>query len=446
MDEQHFRLRGRPSDTGPDADAYFECRGNARALAYVRHAVLQGDSFVVLTGAAGTGKTALLDTLMSEPGPVAVMPFRLAGARLDAAGLLGAVAKALRAPAIGTGPEELRASVEAWLATLTASDRRALLVVDDAHLLLPAALRELTELASLRSSRDAPLQVVLAGRLELRMSLQRALRGAGAEPVFLFCDVGPLSAIETRWYVEHRLRRAGGHETPPFADEAHDRIHQATAGVPRAINQLCDRVRVLAAQRRLARIGPELVDQAALACRLDLGQPAGASRDAGTEAPAQAGHRRSEERRPASRRGGTSGSNARRAVIAVSVLAVGAIVAWGVHEVEGLRAQERLLSLANATRAALPSPAAVAGPAPPPTTTTPATTTTPSTPPMTTTTLSTPPITPTTPTTPTMTPTTPPTSLPDAGAPAPAPPAATCTEVVIALGLCSPEARRAEQP
>ena len=60
MEEQHSRLRGQPPEPGADADAYFECRGNARAMAYVRHAVLRGESFVVLTGAAGTGKTALL--------------------------------------------------------------------------------------------------------------------------------------------------------------------------------------------------------------------------------------------------------------------------------------------------------------------------------------------------------------------------------------------------
>ena len=125
---------------------------------------------------------------------------------------------------------------------LTATDRRALLVVDDAQHLLPAALRELTGLARLRSSRDAPMQVVLAGRPELRLSLQHALRGGAGEQVFLFCDVSPMSVIETRWYVEHRLQRLAGPGRPLFTDEAYGRIHQASAGVPRAINQLCDRI------------------------------------------------------------------------------------------------------------------------------------------------------------------------------------------------------------
>ena len=178
MDEQHFRLRGHPSEPsrGPDSGAedYVESRGNGRALAYVQHAVLQGDSVVVLTGEQGTGKSVLVDKLLRETGPPNIVPALLAAKRLDVAALLLAVVKAFRAPLSGHSVDELRAGLQAFLATLTASGRRALLVVDDAHQLLPAALRELTELASLRSTRDAPLQIVLAGRPELRSTLQRA--------------------------------------------------------------------------------------------------------------------------------------------------------------------------------------------------------------------------------------------------------------------------------
>jgi len=96
--------------------------------------------------------------------------------------------------------------------------------------------------ASLRSTRDAPLQIVLAGRPELRSTLQRALLGASAEPVFLFCDVGPLSAAETRAYVEHRFRRARPEGPPDCPADVHQRIHEAAGGVPGAINPLCDRL------------------------------------------------------------------------------------------------------------------------------------------------------------------------------------------------------------
>ena len=408
MDEQHFRLRGQLPDPAADADAYFECRGNARSLASVRHAVLRGESFVVLLGAAGTGKTALLDTLLSRPGPVAVVNGRFSGGRLDAGGVLAATARALRAPIAGSGVAELRAGLQAWLAMLTAKDRRALLVVDDAQHLLPAALRELTDLASLRSSRDAPMQVVLAGRPELRLSLQHALRGGSAGPVFLFCDVTPLSAIETRWYVEHRLQRAAGPERAMFTDEAYARIHEASDGVPGAINLLCDRIVALVSQRRIACAGVDVVDQAVRACQAETGGAArlrsgGEASGVGVTAPA-----RDDELRPTSRRATGARLRSRRVVATLSVLAFASLLVWAVREYESMLARQRLSSLATATRSAPADPAVRAAPI---ASTEGATIL----------------------------------RLPDAPPAPPLPRAATCSEVVIALGLCSPEARAAEQ-
>ena len=50
MYEQHFGLSGHPFATTPDPDFYFDSHGHRRAFAYLRYAVLQGESFVVLTG------------------------------------------------------------------------------------------------------------------------------------------------------------------------------------------------------------------------------------------------------------------------------------------------------------------------------------------------------------------------------------------------------------
>ena len=56
--EQHFGLSGHPFTTTPDPGFYFESRGHRRGFAFLRHAVLEGECFMVLTGDIGTGKTA----------------------------------------------------------------------------------------------------------------------------------------------------------------------------------------------------------------------------------------------------------------------------------------------------------------------------------------------------------------------------------------------------
>ncbi len=52
----------------------------------------------------------------------------------------------------------------------------------------------------------------------------------------------PLSREEVQEYILHRLSLCGWQDTPRFHDEVFDRIYEHTAGVPRRINKLCDRV------------------------------------------------------------------------------------------------------------------------------------------------------------------------------------------------------------
>lgn len=352
MDEQHFRLRGHPSEpgAGSGADDYVDSRGSGRALAYVKHAVLEGDSLVVLTGEPGTGKSVLVGRLLRDLAPDNVVPALLAAKRVDVAALLSAVVKAFRAPLAGHSVDELRAGLQAFLATLTASGRRALLVVDDAQHLLPAAIKELTELASLRSTRDAPLQIVLAGRPELRSTLQRALLGASVEPVFLFCEVAPLSAAETRAFVEQRFRRARPDEPPSCSADVHQRIHEATRGVPGAIDPLCQRLLAITAERRLARVAPELVEEATSAWRAEVAEGRSAREGGGAQAAGVDGLQGLAATRRVPARAAVR--NPRAAVLLVAGVLVASLFAVGFHEYQGLLAEQRLSSLAVATRVA----------------------------------------------------------------------------------------------
>jgi hypothetical protein len=56
------------------------------------------------------------------------------------------------------------------------------------------------------------------------------------------CHIGPLDHDETRAYIEHRLKCAGSTGKPSFEPAAFEGIHQASGGIPRRINALCDRL------------------------------------------------------------------------------------------------------------------------------------------------------------------------------------------------------------
>jgi hypothetical protein len=54
--------------------------------------------------------------------------------------------------------------------------------------------------------------------------------------------LSPLALDETRKYIEHRLTTVGWNNYPVFSPDAFVKIYQYTRGVPRKINNLCDRL------------------------------------------------------------------------------------------------------------------------------------------------------------------------------------------------------------
>ncbi|MCE7903235.1 MAG: AAA family ATPase [Gammaproteobacteria bacterium PRO9] len=69
MYEEFFKLSCRPFDLAPDPRFIYMTEQHARAVANVRFALMNHDSFVIITGEIGIGKTTILNTVMEELGP-----------------------------------------------------------------------------------------------------------------------------------------------------------------------------------------------------------------------------------------------------------------------------------------------------------------------------------------------------------------------------------------
>jgi hypothetical protein len=84
------------------------------------------------------------------------------------------------------------------------------------------------------------LNVVLAGQPELADKLNEPRLRQLKQRISLRCEIDPLSFQETAAYVAGRLRIAGGNPAAIFSREAIQAIHEASAGVPRLVNVICD--------------------------------------------------------------------------------------------------------------------------------------------------------------------------------------------------------------
>ena len=245
MYEAYYGLKAKPFQLNPDPSFYFDSKQHRRAKAYLEYGLHQNEGFIVVTGEIGAGKTTivrgLLDTLDKEK----VVAAQLVSTQLDADDILRMVAAAFGVRFKDMAKADLILALEAFLVEVARRGKRCLLIIDEAQNLTQRAVEELRMLSNFQFESHALLQSFLVGQPEFRAILLSPQMEQLRQRVIAACHVGPMTPAETRDYIHHRLRCAGSTGEPKFDDAAHHAIYQASGGIPRRINALCDRLLLL---------------------------------------------------------------------------------------------------------------------------------------------------------------------------------------------------------
>ena len=242
MYQAFYKLRGKPFQLTPDPGMLFPSKGHRRAMAYLLYGFEQGEGFVVITGAVGTGKTLLIQKLFEELANRNIAVASIASANLDGEDILPAVAAALELPFDGRGKEALLQDVKRHLISLHARRTHALLVVDEAQTLTPAALEMLRILSNFEFKGRALLQVFLVGQTELRRTIVSNHMEQLRQRIIASHRLEPMSEEECREYILHRLRAVAWNNDPQIAPQVFANVFRASRGIPRKINLIMDRL------------------------------------------------------------------------------------------------------------------------------------------------------------------------------------------------------------
>lgn len=241
----HFNLREHPFRMTPDPRFLYLSRAHARALAYLDYAVINRDSFVLITGEIGSGKTTLIQRLFQSLDENVLLA-RIHHTRLTEREFLEAVLVELGLDPFRRSKVEVLDMLNSFLLEHYARGQRVLLVVDEAQNLSAEVLEEVRLLSGLETREEKLMNVILVGQPELKPVLASPGMQQLAQRIRFQFHLTALSEEECGGYIRHRLAVAGGDPDVILDPAAIPEIYRHAKGIPRLINTLCDTALVCA--------------------------------------------------------------------------------------------------------------------------------------------------------------------------------------------------------
>jgi general secretion pathway protein A len=239
MYRKFYGLREKPFEITPDPKFLYLSENHKEALAHLTYAVRERKGFTVVTGEVGTGKTTLVQTLLSRMDGNTRTAY-LFNPMMGSTDFLHYICQDLGLNSLKRSKGQYLSQLHKFLMSCYSRNENVVLIVDEAHKLDPKLLEEIRLLTNLETAKSKLLQVILIGQPELNGILEDPQFRQLKQRVSLRYHVHPLNKEDTQKYIKRRLRIAGAFDHNLFTLKAFDKIYSYTKGLPRLINIVCD--------------------------------------------------------------------------------------------------------------------------------------------------------------------------------------------------------------
>jgi type II secretory pathway predicted ATPase ExeA len=249
----HFGFTRTPLTKNVAAKDLFVRDSQAEAVARI-HFCIAESALGVLFGDVGVGKTVAVRAAVAGLDRARHHVIYVSNPTFGCRGLYHAIVSALGGTPRFRKPELMSQASDLLAAEASERRRRVLVVIDEAHLLTQEQLEELRLLTNADFDSASPFAGLLVGQPTLARQLRLGVFAALDQRISTRLTLAPMSLDESARYLRHHLALVGRTD-PLYADDAVARLHRASRGLPRALNNLATAALVAAAAE-----GKALVD------------------------------------------------------------------------------------------------------------------------------------------------------------------------------------------
>jgi type II secretory pathway predicted ATPase ExeA len=238
MYEKFYGLVEKPFSLLPDPDYLVLGEKHSAAFTALEYGLVSQAGFTVVTGEVGSGKTTLIRHLLNKLDEDITVGL-VSSSHQEMGELLQWLLFAFNLDYRETQKIGLYDLFTKFLIDQYANNKRTVLIIDEAQNLQPFVLEELRLLSNINADKHQVLQIILVGQPQLRSLLRHPDLLQFQQRVSVDYHLNGLNEDETRFYIFQRLKIAGRTD-PLFTRNAMKVIYQASGGIPRLINTLCD--------------------------------------------------------------------------------------------------------------------------------------------------------------------------------------------------------------
>ncbi|MEJ2114845.1 MAG: AAA family ATPase [Gammaproteobacteria bacterium] len=260
---EFFGISDKPFQITPDTRFLYLTPRHRDGLAHLLYGADEAGGFILLTGEVGTGKTMLCRSVLEQM-PEHVNVALILNPRQSSKELIASICDELNIPyrRSTTSLKYLVDRLNLYLLKQHAQGKRTVLVIDEAQNLRAEVLEQIRLLTNLEVATQKLLQIILIGQPELQAILARPELRQLTQRITARFHLTPLSKEETASYIRHRLQIVG-FKGELFSKRAINIVHQLSGGVPRLVNNICERSMMGAYGENVHRIDKSLVRKAA---------------------------------------------------------------------------------------------------------------------------------------------------------------------------------------